>query len=492
MSILQHVNLGDYPGWSKGYVLLSEALERNRGNSMEIVKLLLQYGAKVNSKTNALWGNSDTSLYHAVRTKNVETVEMLLNHGAIVNSRNTSKYEGMLLHISIENGSQEIVQLLLSRGADVESTAYIGYRPLHLAAKAHNHNVKIIQLLLNYGAEVNSVSQFLNSGYYFTALYLASSDKTTDAVKLLLQHGADVNYVSTDICKNEKRSTLVIQNAVECGSDGIVELLLQYGAIVNSTENSSSELLHVAVRRGSEKMVQLLLDNNEEIEGKDEKGLTVFHKAVKEGKLGIVKLLVGKDYYADIDIENEKKETSLDLAKGYHSKDVLKLLLKYGSKYRLNSNDTNWYYNSKFIMEHAIKMQAANLNDVKVKVPPHMNHFCKKREIKVATFTRNENIMKIINTKLYKEMFPLYRSMLQIRINKGKTRNELMEKGATCLASLLENLELKIPDLVIQEIFSFLNNRDLRNLIYTSPIEFEEISSDIISKHSMLEQPFGP
>jgi len=84
------------------------------GGSAEVVRRLLQHGAKPNSRQEGGW----TALHSAAQAGNREMVEALLAHGADVNVRAENNQSP--LDLALTRGHQEIVALLEQLGAKLQ------------------------------------------------------------------------------------------------------------------------------------------------------------------------------------------------------------------------------------------------------------------------------------------------------------------------------------------------------------------------------------
>ena len=89
-------------------------LAAGRGH-IEIVKLLLENGADVNSRTK----DGDTALIVASKAGHTNVVKLLLERGADVNAKNRNGR--MALMGATNQGHLNVVKLLLERGADVNA-----------------------------------------------------------------------------------------------------------------------------------------------------------------------------------------------------------------------------------------------------------------------------------------------------------------------------------------------------------------------------------
>ena len=208
---------------SDGYTLLLHAAS----NGVEdVCKLLLDSGAKINSKINDDFDDSnsyvragDTPLHAAARRAGLETVAILLANGANVNARN--KYGTTPLF----DAKAESAELLLGSGADPNFQSPDGFCPL------------IYALWLQYGAG-----------------WQGSPDKAI----VLVQHGADVNASvgfdlvtsffpgseRVDFHKGSRPLHLAVSGH-EC-SEELVKLLLEKGASVNAKNDAGRTALSLA------------------------------------------------------------------------------------------------------------------------------------------------------------------------------------------------------------------------------------------------------
>ena len=123
------------------------------GNSFESIKILLENGADVNAKgddgMNAFIQSTFGILSKKVLT---EVMDLLLENGANVNSALISKNAAgwTALHFAAVNGDYDLVKYLLSRGANVNHTSDEGSTALSLARQEKYK--EIISLLKEHGA----------------------------------------------------------------------------------------------------------------------------------------------------------------------------------------------------------------------------------------------------------------------------------------------------------------------------------------------------
>ena len=197
-----------------------------RSRTVEMAKLLLNYGAVVNEKT-----PSGRTPLHAVSLKDdAKVVKFLLDHGAKADIH--ARVEGMdgatPLHIA---GSAEVAKVLLAYGADpnartVSSISWlVGIVPLSFAIITGK--LEIAQVLLDHGANVNAI---MRNGetllYYFIRTWDMLEYNQEKAVLFLVKNGAKMNAETL----NQEVTVLALGEKVSKGKPG--EVSLEYMEVV--------------------------------------------------------------------------------------------------------------------------------------------------------------------------------------------------------------------------------------------------------------------
>ncbi|XP_029017754.2 ankyrin repeat and SOCS box protein 13 [Betta splendens] len=143
-------------------------------------RLLLEAGAQVDIRT----VHGSTALCNACASGSLECARLLLEHGATVNPSLTA-LTASPLHEACIQGNVKVVRLMIDSGARLEAfDVYLG-PPLHAAcAKAH---MDCVRELLCAGANVNSVK------FHETALHHAARLNAVHMIELLVEFGANVN-----------------------------------------------------------------------------------------------------------------------------------------------------------------------------------------------------------------------------------------------------------------------------------------------------------
>ena len=193
--------------------------------NIEMVKLLLSYGADINQKCD-LEGNA---LFYALdyyTKENIEMVKFLIANKAEVNKRNRNNANALLYAYMF--GHKDIVDILLQNGSDsldktlescdLNQRTFLSMSIPLVTAIIHLDDDAFLQKLIDNGADVNCRAFDDN-----TALMVAASLNDAGAVKVLLKNNADVNL------QNRYGITALI-NACMNGNLEIAKMLLDAGA----------------------------------------------------------------------------------------------------------------------------------------------------------------------------------------------------------------------------------------------------------------------
>ena len=154
---------------------------------VDLVKLLLSYGALVNAYYLFNEDDHETPLQMAIKYQNLEIIKLLLENGANPNHSSEFKDRYPAIDQALETGNAEIIKMLLKSGADgatfferaiesedgddivenfemllkndVEANVkhiQLGVTPLHSAIDLDDINIELVNLLIRFGADVNA------------------------------------------------------------------------------------------------------------------------------------------------------------------------------------------------------------------------------------------------------------------------------------------------------------------------------------------------
>lgn len=307
--------------------LLLYAVSQKKAPPVEIVRTLLEKGAKVNEPTK--W---TTALMHAAGNGHVAIAQLLLAHGAEVN---TQTNEGTALIHAVKNARTEMVKVLLAAGADMKATwgtadqvliraADLGYQEKsEQDGSVSDPGAEIVQLLLARGADPNARGQ-----YGQTALMHAN---TPAKVNLLIANRAELD------AKDEQGKTALMEAAGR-GDAGVVMALLDKGADVNAVDQTGNNALlrslqadnsgHMdverLVKRRSEVARMILQAKDVNLNAQNLDGETALMRAVRLENIEMVKLLLSKG--ADVNRSDVFGDTALTLAYDKGNSEIERLL----------------------------------------------------------------------------------------------------------------------------------------------------------------------
>ncbi|MBP5427325.1 MAG: ankyrin repeat domain-containing protein [Clostridiales bacterium] len=209
-------------------------------NKVEVAKYLLENGANVNA----------CDMYHnsilSNTTSNAEIVELLLEYGADIESYDSIGFKP--LHNACLLGSVDSVKLLLEHGANVEDKTLNNQESIHLI-----QNKEKAYLLLKYGADINVKSTWGETVLLSACAY----SKSCDYVKFLLDNGADIN--SVDCCGYTPLISAIISYSPD---EGIIKLLLDHGADANIKDIYGKYALDYALELGDEDIIKLVMEKS--------------------------------------------------------------------------------------------------------------------------------------------------------------------------------------------------------------------------------------
>ncbi|KAL7801237.1 hypothetical protein V8C44DRAFT_353803 [Trichoderma aethiopicum] len=223
------------------------------GGHMAIVRLILDKGADVNSKSN-LYGDA---LQAAAFRGHVATVSLLLDCHADPNAQRGGW--GSALQAAAEGGQLDVLKLLVSRGADIDLPSNESGCVLASAVRCMSLRspTRCLVYLLDAGADINR----RGGGDHGTALNEAAERLllSSEHFRILLGRGADVNAPSG-------RFGFPLQAACSCYGLAEVKLLLDAGAEVNAQGGRRGNALQAACATGSIEVVRMLLNRGAKVD----------------------------------------------------------------------------------------------------------------------------------------------------------------------------------------------------------------------------------
>lgn len=291
---------------------------RPKPDTLKIAQLLLEYGAQVNSQAGFY---NTTPLHGAAQNGSLELVKLLVSKGAKVNA--VDKEFSMPLAKAVQADNLEIAKFLLEHGADKT----INHSDTEFQTAIFKaRSAKMAQLLIANGANVSDRDKKGLS----VLLHAVANYLDFDLLKVLLQNGADIN-------EQDKSGTTallwVAQHPYERDDKNCVQFLLENGAKANVANNQGETPLLVAEKL---EVLQALLAHGADVNAQNEDGQTaLIHIAqIYDPKGEKTKGLL--EHGADVNIRDKKGKTALGYAtavhSGWYSKEKIEILKQYGAK----------------------------------------------------------------------------------------------------------------------------------------------------------------
>ncbi|KAJ3093545.1 Ankyrin repeat and SOCS box protein 3 [Physocladia obscura] len=283
-----------------------------RFGSLEILKLLLDKNAKCNTD---LVGSP---AHVAAEFNQVNVLKFLMEYGIDIHKL-IPKTEFSLFQTAVVNNATDSVRFLLengaSSGADVNGISNDSRTPIYMAVQ--QGSLDVIKVLAENGANIDFMAK---DGT--TVLGMAVKKKRPEVVKIILEYGADPNIFSEN------------QPILHQTTDwAIIQLLLEYGAFVDQVDKNGQTKLHMMIAQyvlyGVNELM-CLLDHGASIDVKDKQGnypLTI--SATNKVEIEALQTLIQKG--ANINVQNQRKRTALQLALLQNNRPKVQFLIHHGA-----------------------------------------------------------------------------------------------------------------------------------------------------------------
>lgn len=360
---------------------------------LEQVHLLLRVGSKDEAfKSSDEWGF--TAAHLAAFYNQAEVLRALIEAGADTNIRDHTGCTP--LHLSALEGHCEVAEVLLANGSDPSLVDDEGLTASHRAAK--ENQCDMLHVLAAAGDDLSAVDNYGDSLLHaaarggaretfemlvntragilrwrndtgWTPVHVAVVESSVEMVKHVLDVATSHQFQDTgfdiDSARSDDGATSLI-HAVRVGSREAVELLLDYGANIHTTDHMEGSALHSAVAGGYTELVRDLIRRGADVNARHrggapyavldavhfgysetlealleggarlldattDDGYTALHLAAYEGHLGLLRLLLKKDLSLDINTRSLHGSTPLIIATGAGRFDAVRMLLDHGA-----------------------------------------------------------------------------------------------------------------------------------------------------------------
>ena len=262
-----------------------------------------------------------------------EIVRLLLEHAASVNSVDSSGWMPLIAAMTPAQGHprREIIQLLLERGADPNVRPTGGDAALFYAMDDGRDLGLMTKMLLDYGADPMLTERTGRS--YLTSEVWAKHPKT---VAYMLNHGANINARDNEwqMGDSDGKGVTPLSAAIATGQLGMVRMLLARGACIAKADRTG--LIGAVALLQDESLLKTLLAKGIGIDCKDRRGFTPLMNTAYGGRNETGRQIASMTWLlrhgASVRERNNARQSPLFMACWYpQDLPKLKMLLAHGA-----------------------------------------------------------------------------------------------------------------------------------------------------------------
>jgi ankyrin repeat protein len=223
------------------YPLIKLAMHWSGEGTIQIMRLLINSGAKLNIKSDDL-GYSLLELI--VANKNINALQMLIEKGIDINEPfHNGEYPivNLLNNLSHDKFYKEAVILLINSGVNM---ILPDNNLLKLAIDAKDP--EIIQLLITKGIDINLPIDGENNALFYIINSSSFSKENISILNILLNSGANVNEINSD-GETPLLRVISANTSVE-GKIKVINLLLKAGANIRTKNNFHEDIFDLTRR----------------------------------------------------------------------------------------------------------------------------------------------------------------------------------------------------------------------------------------------------
>ena len=315
-----------------------------------LTQICLEMGIKPN---NGACHYCETPIAIATAAGHAPIATLLLRKTPYATPDTCYKNEG-IMHHTAAHGFLEVIKLILARGGDANAIDQrSGRRPLHNAA-AFGH-LELVKMLMEYGVDVNAVIPDTHE----TPLHLAALHGHTTVVKYLVD-GRDAS--SKEI---ELYDRIVEQPYFQAWMEKLFDLDIEFGEYSHETRSSATEesiqellscstrytninletrngwtAVHLAASKGHEAIVGFLLERGATLKVTGNTTCTALQIAAEYGQLATVKLLLAAG--ADLKGGTESIGSILGRVQANGHRSIARLLVWHAFVSQVHGSVRNW------------------------------------------------------------------------------------------------------------------------------------------------------
>jgi len=490
-----------------------------RGGCKNTCKVLLENGADINLKVRILHYDDDfpagsTALHIASRFANKQVLEFLLeSYGTeIVNNsclyaKNAEQdtpltyaikkdsFDMFTLFLSIDPNiintpgiltfcieyNTHFVELLLELGADVNCKNQNGQTPLIIAVI--NKSEELFELLLYYGAEVNLSDSNGSTPLHWAVYYCITLFVLHLLGKVPVRHGDREKTVCVaDINARDRWGQTALHCVIRTGNIEICSLLLasMLGVDVNVQDRKGLTALHLACLASKNKIAKMLLRfRGIDINCQDFHGKTALHCAALRGNRASVKLLLrnGADFHILDNARFSPLDTALSKFKTHRAADSL--CSCHENIIRLNLQKmilSNAAVSRSVVLSPALlnflketEDEIIKMKNTKICNTYHTSyyHFMTEYNSLIFSCLRNENLIKVLESNDFQNMFPHHSSLIKEHFQKYYKRRQLLDEANDVIYDIFQFVRPQLPFECIENILEFLRNKELKGFLPT-------------------------
>jgi len=264
-----------------GHAPLYHAIYKNDYCKFDIIKYLIDHGAKIisqseeleiidmieaikqndtnrinylfdnhsdNIKNNNYW--NDVLLHYAIESRNIDVVKCLIKNGAVLNKNYNNKWNDNHLNRAIMHSSTDIIKYIIDISEDINDN-----RPLIEAMKAGKNSI-VKYLLINKGFNIKSCEKNMEcDSIYYSPIYHAIMFSSVKMLKYLHEHGA---YIHDSVyC-----SPPLLETAIDYRKINSIKYLINKGANIYDTDGYHNNTpFDKAKHTNNEDLINYLLDH---------------------------------------------------------------------------------------------------------------------------------------------------------------------------------------------------------------------------------------